>query len=78
LLGQWKPTPMPISAVYPHNRHLSSTVRVFVDWVAELFSASELFKGMDANARFLHARTQKPGTAENNVMLPGNTEQPAA
>jgi LysR family transcriptional regulator, regulator for bpeEF and oprC len=78
VLGQWKPTPMPISAVYPHNRHLSSTVRVFVDWVAELFSTSELFKGADASARLLHARTQKPGTADSDVMLPGNTEQPAA
>jgi LysR family transcriptional regulator, regulator for bpeEF and oprC len=23
--------------VYPENRHLSSKIRVFVDWVAELF-----------------------------------------
>ncbi|WP_408441604.1 LysR family transcriptional regulator [Paraburkholderia caffeinilytica] len=37
VLPQWKPMPLPISAVYPHNRHLSPTVRVFVDWVAELF-----------------------------------------
>lgn len=34
--------PMPISVVYPHNRHLSSKVRVFVDWVAELFNGCAL------------------------------------
>ncbi|CAM2156952.1 Uncharacterized HTH-type transcriptional regulator YhjC [Pararobbsia alpina] len=37
LLPQWRPTAMPISAVYPHNRHLSPQVRLFVEWVAELF-----------------------------------------
>ncbi|NHV31122.1 LysR family transcriptional regulator [Burkholderia sp. D-99] len=37
LLPQWKPPPLPVSAVYPHNRHLSATVRAFVDWIAELF-----------------------------------------
>jgi LysR family transcriptional regulator for bpeEF and oprC len=42
VLAQWKPPPMPISAVYPHNRHLSPAVRVFVDWVAALFDGSEL------------------------------------
>lgn len=37
ILPQWKPSPMPISAVYPHNRHLAPKVRVFVDWMAQLF-----------------------------------------
>jgi len=32
-----KPRPMPISAVYPPNRHLTSKVRVFVDWAASIF-----------------------------------------
>ncbi len=31
------PPPMPISVVYLHNRHLSPKVRVFVDWISELF-----------------------------------------
>lgn len=34
---------VPISVVYPGNRHLSPTVRAFVDWVAGLFAASPLF-----------------------------------
>ena len=28
------PTPMPVHVLYPANRHLSTKVRVFVDWVA--------------------------------------------
>ncbi len=38
LLGDWFPEPAPLNVVYPENRHLSSKIRVFVDWVAELFS----------------------------------------
>jgi LysR family transcriptional regulator for bpeEF and oprC len=37
VLGDWFAEPAPLSVVYPQNRHLSSKVRVFVDWVAELF-----------------------------------------
>ncbi len=37
ILAPWAPPPMPISVAYLHNRHLSSKVRVFVDWVSELF-----------------------------------------
>lgn len=32
-----KPPALPISAVYPRNRHLASKVRVFVDWAVQLF-----------------------------------------
>jgi LysR family transcriptional regulator for bpeEF and oprC len=42
VLSQWKPAALPISAVYPANRHLSLAVRVFVDWVAEVFEKSPL------------------------------------
>jgi LysR family transcriptional regulator for bpeEF and oprC len=38
LLGDWFAEPVPLNVVYPENRHLSSKIRVFVDWVAELFS----------------------------------------
>ena len=37
LLGDWFPEPAPLNVVYPENRHLSSKIRVFVDWVVELF-----------------------------------------
>ncbi len=42
VLPRWKPRPMPISAVYPHNRHLAPKVRVFVDWAAQLFETCPL------------------------------------
>ncbi|MYM73995.1 LysR family transcriptional regulator [Duganella sp. FT134W] len=38
LLEDWISDPLPIHVVYPQNRHLSAKVRVFVEWVAELFS----------------------------------------
>ncbi|HYH39658.1 MAG TPA: LysR family transcriptional regulator [Azospirillum sp.] len=47
ILRDWRPPRVPISAVYPHNRHLSPKVRVFVDWVAELFERCPLLQGED-------------------------------
>lgn len=38
VLAEWSVESMPAYAVYPPNRHLSAKVRVFVDWVAELFA----------------------------------------
>lgn len=37
LLEDWISTPLPVNVVYPQNRHLSAKVRVFVEWVADLF-----------------------------------------
>jgi len=37
VLGDWFAEPAPLNVVYPENRHLSVKLRVFVDWVAELF-----------------------------------------
>ena len=38
VLPDYVSEPVPVSVVYPHNRHLSPKVRVFVDWVATLFA----------------------------------------
>ncbi len=38
VLGDWFPEPIALNVVYPQNRHLSSKIRVFVDWITELFS----------------------------------------
>jgi LysR family transcriptional regulator for bpeEF and oprC len=38
LLKDWSTDPLPIHVVYPQNRHLSAKVRVFVEWIAELFA----------------------------------------
>jgi|HigsolmetaAR202D_1030399.scaffolds.fasta_scaffold00269_33 LysR family transcriptional regulator for bpeEF and oprC len=42
LLLDWCADAVPIYVVYPPNRHLSAKVRVFVDWVADLFARSDL------------------------------------
>jgi len=39
VLEEWSTPGLPVYVVYPPNRHLSAKVRVFVDWMAELFSA---------------------------------------
>ncbi len=38
LLLDWSIDPLPVHVVYPQNRHLSAKVRVFVEWIAELFA----------------------------------------
>lgn len=38
VLEDWDTDPVPLHVVYPQNRHLSATVRAFVEWVAELFA----------------------------------------
>jgi LysR family transcriptional regulator for bpeEF and oprC len=39
VLPDWAIDPLPVHIVYPQNRHLSAKVRVFVEWVSELFAA---------------------------------------
>jgi LysR family transcriptional regulator for bpeEF and oprC len=38
ILPDWRSDPLPVWIMYPQNRHLSTKVRVFVDWIAELFT----------------------------------------
>jgi len=38
VLGDWFAEPAPLNVVYPQNRHLSSKIRAFVDWIGELFA----------------------------------------
>ena len=47
ILSQWKPAPLPISVLYPQNRHLSPKVRAFADWAADLFAQCPLLSGKD-------------------------------
>ena len=39
LLPEWTRPTFPAHVVYPANRHLSAKVRVFVDWVVQVFAA---------------------------------------
>lgn len=41
VLGNWLSEPLPVHIVYPQNRNLSNKVRVFVEWIAELFENDE-------------------------------------
>ena len=38
VLPEWVSDPLPVHIVYPQNRHMSAKVRVFVEWVSELFA----------------------------------------
>ena len=44
VLQDWQPPPLPVHVLYPANRHLSTKVRVFVDWVAALFAQNECLR----------------------------------
>jgi LysR family transcriptional regulator for bpeEF and oprC len=44
VLQDWQPPPLPVNVLYPANRHLSTKVRVFVDWVAGVFSRNECLR----------------------------------
>jgi LysR family transcriptional regulator for bpeEF and oprC len=57
VLPDCKPLPMPISAVYPHSRHLSPKVRVFVDWIAEVFDRCPLLSGRQSLGATCSKRT---------------------
>jgi LysR family transcriptional regulator for bpeEF and oprC len=38
ILQEWQPAPYPFHLVYPPNRHLTHRVRVFIDWIIEVFA----------------------------------------
>lgn len=35
ILKPWRPQPYPFHVVYPHNRHVTQRLRVFIDWLME-------------------------------------------
>lgn len=37
ILAAFPPTPSPVALLYPHNRQMSPRVRLFIDWVVEIF-----------------------------------------
>jgi len=38
ILERWRPPPYPFHVVYPHNRHVTQRLRVFIDWLVERFA----------------------------------------
>jgi LysR family transcriptional regulator for bpeEF and oprC len=45
VLDDWDTDPVPLHVVYPQSRHLSATVRAFVEWVSELFAGDDRLNG---------------------------------
>jgi DNA-binding transcriptional LysR family regulator len=39
VLAGWTTDVIPLHVVYPPNRHLSTKLRIFVDWIADLFAS---------------------------------------
>ncbi len=73
LLPQWKPQSMPISAVYPHNRHLSPTVRVFIDWVADMFDGHPQFASQDVHGETTPLSKLTPPLGDDAAMTAWDT-----
>jgi LysR family transcriptional regulator, regulator for bpeEF and oprC len=44
VLADWTSEQFPVFVMYPQSRHLSAKVRVFVDWVSELFEKNPLLQ----------------------------------
>ena len=42
VLPNFPPTPTPLSALYPQNRHTAPRLRVFLDWVRQIFADREI------------------------------------
>ena len=40
VLSAFRPSPTPVSLLYPHSRQLSSRVRVFIEWLTQEFAAA--------------------------------------
>lgn len=50
VLTEWTTDNLPLYVVYPPNTHLSNRLRVFVDWVADLFATDETIQRRSARA----------------------------
>jgi len=61
ILPQCKPSSLPVSAVYPQNRHLPSKVKVFLEWITKLFEQSDLFAFGDRFQRMSSMTAPVPG-----------------
>jgi DNA-binding transcriptional LysR family regulator len=48
VLSEWKTDPLPLHVVYAPNRHLSNKLRVFVDWIADVFAGHGLIRQRSA------------------------------
>jgi LysR family transcriptional regulator for bpeEF and oprC len=76
VLPQWKPLPIPIAAVYPHNRHLAPKVRVFVEWIALLFEKCPLMSSdVESQGRCPIGNADYDAALYGSVHVPGTPAQ---
>jgi LysR family transcriptional regulator, regulator for bpeEF and oprC len=69
VLQQSRPTPFAISAVYPRNRHLSPQVRVFVEWISELFEQCQLLRSEPVHPAVLAQYIAGAARADTSIQL---------
>ena len=72
LLPDWTSDPVPVHIVYPQNRHLSAKVRVFVEWVSDLFASHPHMHLLPAGQPAL---TMPPAAMQN--LTPGSASAAA-
>jgi DNA-binding transcriptional LysR family regulator len=63
VLADFRPSPTPVSVLYPHSRQLSPRVRVFIDWVTQEFTtrvaAAGFLPGRAASGLVVHDRAAR-------------------
>lgn len=64
VLADWKPDALPICIMYPRSRQLSTKVRVFVEWIEELFAAGA------ARPEFGVERAMQGRSSQSGLSLP--------
>jgi LysR family transcriptional regulator for bpeEF and oprC len=77
ILPQWRPRSLPVSAVYPQNRHLAPKVRVFVDWIAEVFEKCPLMSADNVPATTLAPAGVPQASAMDHGMVRAIPPRPA-
>lgn len=75
ILPDWNSDPLPVWVVYPPNRHVSARLRVFVDWVVEVFSECHLQRCQDAGEAWATDAEAPPREDEATT---GRAAMPAA
>jgi DNA-binding transcriptional LysR family regulator len=51
VLQDYRPSPTPVSLLYPQSRQLSPRVRVFIDWLIQEFAALSSAQGRETPLR---------------------------
>lgn len=68
VLPEWKPIPIPVSVAYVKRRQVSTRVRAFVDWLADLFEHTEHVKADMQRVRQLMDAAASSNIAVDTVL----------